>query len=90
MFQNQLCFNSTDASDQMEGPESSDSDEIGDEEDSNGEGGVLAEDKLPPEILEALISLNIFEKVWSRTQLPAENVMLILKEYEGSKLLHKK
>ncbi|KPI94899.1 HEAT repeat-containing protein 3 [Papilio xuthus] len=79
-----------DASDQMEGPESSDSDEVGDDEDSNGEGVVLAEDKLPPEILEALISLNIFEKVWARTQLPAENVMLILKEYEGSKLLHKK
>ncbi|CAH2050454.1 unnamed protein product, partial [Iphiclides podalirius] len=80
-----------DLNDQMDLPESSDSDEQEDEDDnSNGDGVVLAEDKLPPEILEALISLNIFEKVWGCTQLPAQNVMLILKEYEGSKLIHKK
>lgn len=86
-----MSFYIIDLNDQMEGPESSDSDEMGDEDDtSNGEGVILAEDKLPPEILEALISLNIFEKVWACTQLPAQNVMLILKEYEGSKLIHKK
>ncbi|CAG4978619.1 unnamed protein product [Parnassius apollo] len=79
-----------DANDQMDGPESSDSDELGDDECSNGEEVALAEDKLPPEILEALISLEIFDKVWARTQLPADNVMLILEEYEGSKLIHKK
>ncbi|XP_068626459.1 HEAT repeat-containing protein 3 [Battus philenor] len=80
-----------DSNDQMEGPESSDSDEIGDDDDcSNGEGVVLTEDKLPLQILEAFESLNIFQKVWSCTQLPAENVMLILQQYDGSKLIHKK
>lgn len=75
----------------MEGPESSDSDEtLDDEICSNGEGTLLAEDRLPPELLEALISLEIFDKVWARTQLPPENVMTILKEYEGSHLIYKK
>lgn len=77
--------------DSMEGPESSDSDEpLDDEICRNGEGILLAEDKLPPELLEALISLEIFDKVWARTQLPPENVMTILKEYEGSHLIYKK
>lgn len=40
--------------------------------------------------MEALISLEIFEKVWARTQLPAQNVLLILKEYEGSQLIYKR
>lgn len=57
---------------------------------ANGDGSLLAEDKLPPEILEAFISLQVFDKVWARTQLPAENVMLILKEYEGTQLIYKK
>lgn len=57
---------------------------------SANETSLLAEDKLLPAVTEALISLDIFEKVWARTQLPAENVMMILKEYEGSALLHKK
>ncbi|XP_034830522.1 HEAT repeat-containing protein 3 [Maniola hyperantus] len=80
-----------DSDDSIEGPESSDSDEPLDEEIcSNGEGVLLAEDRLPPELLEALISLEIFDKVWARTQLPPENVMPILKEYEGSQPIYKK
>ncbi|XP_052737736.1 HEAT repeat-containing protein 3 isoform X2 [Bicyclus anynana] len=80
-----------DADDCMEGPESSDSDEPLDEDScSNGEGVLLAEDRLPPELLEGLISLEIFDKVWARTQLPPENVLTILKEYEGTQLIYKK
>ncbi|CAH0727325.1 unnamed protein product, partial [Brenthis ino] len=51
---------------------------------------VLSEDVLPPVILEAFISLEIYDKVWARTQMPPENVLLILKEYEGSQLIYKK
>lgn len=72
----------------MDGMESSDSDEP--TEDSIGEGTLLPEDKLPPELLEALISLEIYDKIWARTQLPPENVMSILKEYEGTQLVSKK
>lgn len=70
--------------------DSSDSDELGDEDLSNGEITNLAEDRIPPEVMEAIISLEIFDKVWTKTQLPAENVLLILKEYEGSKSIFKK
>ncbi|XP_026319667.1 HEAT repeat-containing protein 3 isoform X2 [Hyposmocoma kahamanoa] len=70
--------------------ESSDSDELGDEDLSNGEITNLAEDRIPPEVMEAVISLEVFDKIWAKTQLPAENVMLILKEYEGSKSVFKK
>ncbi|KAM3967828.1 HEAT repeat-containing protein 3 isoform 1-T1 [Aphomia sociella] len=79
-----------DSDDSMNGGESSDSDELEADISDNGEESVLIEDRLPPEITEAFISLQIFEKIWARTQLPAENVMLILKEYEGSQLVHKK
>lgn len=68
--------------------ESSESDDLDEEICENAT--VLAEDKLPPEIMEALISLEIFDKVWARTQLPAQNVMLILKEYDGSQLIYKR
>lgn len=51
---------------------------------------LLSEDVLPPVILEAFISLEVYEKVWARTQMPPENVLLILKEYEGSQLIYKK
>ncbi|CAG9117502.1 unnamed protein product [Plutella xylostella] len=86
-----LC--SCDDGEDSDAEESSDGDEMEDEEACNGsanETSLLAEDKLLPAVTEALISLDIFEKVWARTQLPAENVMMILKEYEGSALLHKK
>ncbi|KAH9637671.1 hypothetical protein HF086_009339 [Spodoptera exigua] len=73
-----------------QGNDSSESDEADEELCGNGDEGVLAEDKLPPEVLEAFISLEIFDKVWARTQLPAQNVMLILKEYEGSQLIYKR
>ncbi|XP_039758896.1 HEAT repeat-containing protein 3 [Pararge aegeria] len=80
-----------DSDDSIEGPESSDSDEPLDENGSNnGEGILLAEDRLPPELLEGLISLEIFDKVWARTLLPPANVLSILNEYEGSKLIYKK
>ncbi|XP_045528350.1 HEAT repeat-containing protein 3 [Pieris brassicae] len=76
--------------DEMEGDESSESEEnIEDDLITNGET-LHSEDKLPPEVLEAMISLELFDKVWSRTQLPAENVLLILKEYEESLLVYKK
>lgn len=70
--------------------ESSDSDELVDEDLSNGEITNLVEDRIPPEVMEAIISLEIFVKIWAKTQLPAENVMLILKEYEGCKSIFKK
>ncbi|PZC79107.1 hypothetical protein B5X24_HaOG216796 [Helicoverpa armigera] len=76
--------------DELQGNDSSDSDEPDEEILENGHETVLAEDKLPPEVMEAFISLEIFEKVWARTQLPAQNVMLILKEYEGSQLVQKR
>lgn len=80
-----------DADDSLNGEESSDSEEIGDDDPlCNGESSILAEDKLPTEVMEALITLDIFDKIWAKTQLPAENVALILKEYEGSSLIYKK
>ncbi|XP_073957110.1 HEAT repeat-containing protein 3 isoform X2 [Choristoneura fumiferana] len=80
-----------DADDSLDGEESSDSEEMGDDEPPcNGESSILAEDKLPTEVLEALITLDIFDKIWTKTQLPAENVAMILKEYEGSSLIYKK
>lgn len=69
--------------------DSSDS-EVEEEICNNGDEPFLSEDKLPPEVMEAMISLDIFDKVWSRTQLPAQNVMMILKEYEGSQMIYKK
>lgn len=69
--------------------DSSDS-EIEEEIVNNDDETLLSEDKLPPEVLEAIVSLQIFEKVWSRTQLPAVNVLMILKEYEGSQMIFKK
>ncbi|KAI8438555.1 hypothetical protein MSG28_011021, partial [Choristoneura fumiferana] len=79
------------ADDSLDGEESSDSEEMGDDEPPcNGESSILAEDKLPTEVLEALITLDIFDKIWTKTQLPAENVAMILKEYEGSSLIYKK
>lgn len=69
---------------------SSESDEADEEFCESGNETVHAEDKLPPEVMEAFISLQIFDKVWARTQLPAQNVMLILKEYEGSQLIYKR
>lgn len=80
-----------DADDSLNGEESSDSEEMGDDDaPCNGESSILAEDKLPTEVLEALITLDIFDKIWSKTQLPAENVAMILKEYEGSSFIYKK
>ncbi|XP_045501868.1 HEAT repeat-containing protein 3 [Colias croceus] len=83
------CDDDDDDVDEME---SSESEETAEDEMActNGEGIVHAEDKLPPEVMEAMISLDMFDKVWSRTQLPAENVMLILKEYEESQLVPRK
>ncbi|XP_038207905.1 HEAT repeat-containing protein 3 isoform X2 [Zerene cesonia] len=82
---------SCDDDDDIDEMESSESEETAEDEMcTNGEGVVHAEDKLPPEVMEAMISLDIFDKVWSRTQLPAENVMMILKEYEESQLVPKK
>lgn len=74
-----------------QGNDSSESDEA-DEElcENGGNESVLAEDKLPPEMMEAFISLEVFDKVWARTQLPAQNVMLILKEYDASQLIYKR
>ncbi|XP_063822156.1 HEAT repeat-containing protein 3 [Ostrinia nubilalis] len=77
-----------------EGDENIDEDdsdsEIEEEICTNTDEPLLSEDKLPPEVMEAMISLEIFDKVWSRTQLPAQNVMMILQEYEGSQLIYKK
>ncbi|CAG9796568.1 unnamed protein product [Diatraea saccharalis] len=67
------------------------SDEEPDEEIcNNGDDTMLSEDKLPPMVMEALVSLDIFTKVWARTELPPQNVMMILKEYEGSQLVYNK
>lgn len=76
--------------DNFNGDESSDSEEGNDEIFQNNDESILPEDKLSPEILEAVIKLEIFDKVWARTQLPAQNVIMILKEYEGSELICKK
>ncbi|KAL0851138.1 hypothetical protein ABMA28_007003 [Loxostege sticticalis] len=70
--------------------EDSSDDEVDEEICNNGDEPIHSEDKLPPEVMEAMISLEIFDKVWSRTQLPAQNVMMILKEYEGSQMIYKK
>lgn len=71
--------------------DSSDSDDTGEEDICNNvQDSNFAEDKLPAQVIEALVSLEIFEKVWAKTQLPAENVMLIMKEYDGSQFIHKK
>ncbi|KOB71817.1 71 kDa protein [Operophtera brumata] len=84
--------NDGDDNDNAQGDDSSESDEMEDDQNQcmNENCTVLAEDRLPPQVLEALISLQLFEKVWARTQVPAQNVLLILKEYEGSQLIHKK
>ncbi|XP_061708922.1 HEAT repeat-containing protein 3 [Cydia pomonella] len=85
-----IC-SSEDAEDSVDGGESSDSEDLPDDDlNGNGDETMLPEDKLPTEILEALVSLEIFDKVWAKTQLPAENVLMILKDYEGSELLCKK
>lgn len=85
-----IC-SSEDAEDSVDGGESSDSEDLPDDDlNDNGDETMLPEDKLPTEILEALVSLEIFDKVWAKTQLPAENVLMILKDYEGSELLCKK
>ncbi|XP_063395183.1 HEAT repeat-containing protein 3 [Cydia fagiglandana] len=85
-----IC-SSEDAEDSVDGGDSSDSEDLPDDDlNCNGDETMLPEDKLPIEILEALVSLEIFDKVWAKTQLPAENVLMILKEYEGSALLYKK
>lgn len=92
---NSQCFNNIfniyidDESSENSG-ESSDSDELGDEDLGIGEITNLVEDRIPPEVMEAIISLEIFDKIWAKTQLPAENVMSILKEYEGCKSIIKK
>lgn len=74
--------------------DSSDSEDMAEEEICNGNselnGSLLAEDKLPPEIIEGIVSMGIFDKVWAKTQLPADNVMLILKEFDGSQSIYKK
>lgn len=69
---------------------SSESDDADEEIFENGDETIHAEDKLATEVMEAFESLEIFGKVWARTQLPANNVVLILKEYEGSQLIYKK
>ncbi|XP_026758786.1 HEAT repeat-containing protein 3 [Galleria mellonella] len=79
-----------DSDDSLNGGDSSDSEELEGDMIDNGEESLLVEDKLPPEIMEAFVSLKIFEKISARAQLPAQNVMLILKEYEGSQLVYKK
>lgn len=76
--------------DDLQGSDSSESDDADEELFENGVETILAEDKLATEVMEAFISLEIFDKVWARTQLPANNVMLILKEYEGSTLIYKR
>ncbi|CAH2102480.1 unnamed protein product [Euphydryas editha] len=87
------CEESDDTS---EAAESSDSDEIGNDEptsediSSNGEEVFRPEDRLSPAVIEALSALEIFDKVWARTQLPPENVLMILQEYEGTKSIIRK
>lgn len=76
--------------DELDVNESSESDDADEELHENGNETIHAEDKLPPGVMEAFISLEIFDKVWARTQLPAENVMLILKEYEASQIIYKR
>lgn len=86
-----LC-SCTDSDESMD--DSSDSEDMAEEEICNGNselnGSLLAEDKLPPEIIEGIVSMGIFDKVWAKTQLPADNVMLILKEFDGSQSIYKK
>lgn len=82
--------------DNSEAAESSDSEETGNDDRANEDicsnGGEVfcPEDRLSPVVLEALNSLKIFDKVWARTQLPPENVVMILQEYEGSKSIIRK
>ncbi|RVE48529.1 hypothetical protein evm_006840 [Chilo suppressalis] len=80
---------SCDDGDEVENDDSSDS-ELDEEICKNDDETMLSEDKLPPLVMEALMSLDIFAKVWARTELPPQNVMMILKEYEGSQLVFKK
>lgn len=56
----------------------------------NKEESMPSEDILPSIILEAFISYDMFEKVWARCQMLSENVLLTLKEYEGTKVVYKK
>lgn len=87
-----LLISENDGDDNMQGDVSSESDEIEDDHSQcmNENDTVLMEDRLPSQVLEAFIFLELFDKVWARTQMPAQNVLLILKEYEGSQLIHKK
>ncbi|XP_046962167.1 HEAT repeat-containing protein 3 [Vanessa cardui] len=86
-----ICSCEGEAVGSTEGPDSSDSDdETADDVSSNGEESLLYEDVIPAVILEALISIDILNKVWTRTQLPPENVLMILNEYEDTQLVHKK
>lgn len=68
--------------------DSSESDEAEEDMCLNADETILAEDKLPPNVIEAFNKLEIFDKVWARTQLPAQNVLIILKEYENTKIIY--
>ncbi|KAJ8735590.1 hypothetical protein PYW07_007210 [Mythimna separata] len=81
---------SSEDADDKESSNSSDNDDADEELLENGVETHLAEDNLVTEVMEAFISLEMFDKVWGKTQLPASNVMLILKEYEASQLIHKR
>lgn len=81
-------FHFLDGDDNMDADDSDS--EIEEDIGNNTDETLLSEDKLPPEFMEALISLQIFDKVWSRTQLPAQNVLMIIKEYEGSQSIYNK
>ncbi|XP_030040343.2 HEAT repeat-containing protein 3 [Manduca sexta] len=83
-----ICSN--DDGDENNSNESSESEEADEELIQGEEESIHVEDMLPTNLLEALINLEIFDKVWARSQLPAHNVMMILKEYEGTQLLCKK
>ncbi|GBP75301.1 HEAT repeat-containing protein 3 [Eumeta japonica] len=63
----------------IDSEDSSDTEDMGVDEICNGSDNtesLLVEDKLPSDVLEAVISLDMFNKVWAKAQLPAENVML--------------
>ncbi|NP_001233145.1 71 kDa protein [Bombyx mori] len=76
--------------DDINSDSSSENNEIDEEICQNGNGTLLTEDKLPPEVLEALVNFKVFQRVWARTEMPAQNVVMILKDYEGSQLICKK
>ena len=84
-----ICSQAEEEKDAMDGDGDMSEDEAEEVQDFEGEGEQVVADKLPVEVLEAIRSLNLVEKLWQRAQPIAENVHEILRKYEGGMLVKK-